>query len=114
MRFEEGISVEAALAELGGRVAAERLARNLTQQEVAREAGVTRNTLVRLEGGGSVGTSALVRVLSALGAIERLEVAFPPTPVSPVEQLRLAGQRRRRARPRRERPQGEGAWEWGE
>ena len=64
---------EAALAELGHRLARYRLDRNLTQQALAKEAGIHKNTLVRLEGGGSTQSKSLIRVLRALGLLENLD-----------------------------------------
>ena len=55
------------LAELGDRLAQYRLNRNLTQDQLAREAGVSKRTVVRLENGQSSQMTNLVRVLRALG-----------------------------------------------
>ena len=55
------------LAELGDRLARHRLNRNQTQDQLAREAGVSKRTVVRLENGQSSQVTNLVRVSSRVG-----------------------------------------------
>jgi transcriptional regulator with XRE-family HTH domain len=87
----------AVLAELGRRLAARRLERNLTQAELAAEAGVSKRTLLRLESGESTQLTNLVRVLRALELLDALEALVPAAGVRPLEQLRAQGKRRQRA-----------------
>jgi transcriptional regulator with XRE-family HTH domain len=103
----------AILAELGGRIARTRLGLNLTQAQLAEQAGVSKRTIERLESGGvAVQLSGFIRVCRALKLIERLEVLIPEPLPSPVEQVRLAGRRRRRASaPRATRPSA-AQWKW--
>lgn len=56
----------AVLAELGERLARLRLQRNLTQAQLAREAGVSKRTLIRLERGESSQVTNLIRVVRSL------------------------------------------------
>ncbi len=87
----------AVLAEIGERLGRRRLALNLTQAELAREAGISKRTLIRLEGGESTQTTNLIRVLRGLGLLRNLD-AFLPTPIpSPLEWLEKQGKRRKRA-----------------
>ena len=87
-----------------------------TQAELARQAGVSKHTVERLEGGKSVQTANLVRVLRALGLLERLELLLPNQRESPLAQLR--GQKKPRQRVRKKRDDGtsdnKGSWKWGE
>jgi len=85
------------LAELGSRLEQARLARNITQAELARDAGVSVRTLARLEAGEPVRTSALVRVLRALGETEALERLLPEPAPRPLALLERRGSRRQRA-----------------
>lgn len=87
----------AVLAELGRRLAARRLERNLTQAELAAEAGISKRTLLRLESGDSTQLTNLVRVLRALELESALEALVPAAGVRPLEQLRSQGKRRKRA-----------------
>ena len=95
MKFDNLLSDQAALAELGRRIADARLARRMTQAQFAEAAGVSKRTVERLEDGGSTQLANLIRCLRALGRLEGLERLFPETPVNPVE---LLGRRRRRQR----------------
>ena len=104
----------AVLAELGGRLARLRLDRNLSQSELAREAGVSRRTLVRLEAGESTQLTNLIKVIRALGLLPNLDAFVPPPTPSPLEQLERQGQRRRRASPRGEPDSSDAAWTWGD
>jgi transcriptional regulator with XRE-family HTH domain len=100
---------------IGLRVAAIRLQRNITQQNLADEAGVSRSTVRRLEGGESVQLSAFVRVLRALDLLDGLDLLLPESTVSPLHVLEHQGQSRQRASG--SKAPGEGAskpWSWGE
>jgi len=108
----------AVLGELGERLSRTRLERNLTQRELAAEAGVERKAIQRLEAGESVTLLSLIRILRALGLLEVLDGLVPePTP-SPIELLSLQGRRRRRASGARARGSGRrsqpGTWRWGD
>jgi transcriptional regulator with XRE-family HTH domain len=116
MRIEAVNSDETVLAELGRRLARTRLERNLSQQQLADEAGVSRATIERLEAGDPIKSSSLIRVLRSLGLLDALDRLIPEPLPSPVERLRLQGRRRRRARgggsetpPEEARP-----WRWAD
>ena len=97
--------------ELGERLASYRVARNLTQAEVATEAGVDRTTIARLEKGkGTLDT--LARVMAALDISERLLDLIPGTHINPLDQLQNQGKQRQRVRKRPTTP--EQPWSWGE
>ncbi len=116
MRIIRQLSDEAILHEVGRRLAAARLARDLTQAALAEEAGLSKRTVERLESGEvAARLSGLVRVCRALDMVDRLDTLVPaPTP-SPVEQLRLAGRRRKRASGSRKRATpAPRKWTWGD
>jgi len=103
------------LAELGTRLARERLSRNLTQSALATEAGLSRATVRRLEGGHSVQLAHLVRILRALGMTANFEALVPLPEVSPLELLDRRGKQRRRASTRTsEEETSAGPWKWGD
>jgi transcriptional regulator with XRE-family HTH domain len=88
---------ETVLAELGARLARTRLEANITQGQLAAEAGVGLATLERMEAGQTTKLSSFIRVLRALGLLDALDRLVPePTP-SPLERLKLRGKQRRRA-----------------
>lgn len=94
----EQASIEAIQADLGQRLVQLRLARNVNQQEIAREAGVSRRTVTRLENGESVSLDTLLRVMRALDLIGRLSTLLPDPTVRPIDRVRLKDKQRRRAR----------------
>lgn len=92
------VSDSAVLQNLGARLAARRLELNLTQAQLADEAGVSKRTIERLESGATATQlSAFLRVCRVLGLQERLDQLVPEPAPSPVAQLKLRGRTRRRA-----------------
>lgn len=99
---------EAVEADLGQRLAALRLSRNLSQAALAAEAGVSRRTITRMEHGAGISLDTLIRVMRALGAAEHLQALLPDPQIRPVERVRLRGRQRSRAG-RADEPS---AWTW--
>lgn len=84
--------------ELGQRLRQARLERNITQQHMAEEIGISRSRYLRLEeGNGKLET--LVAALRVLGKLPALDSFLHDEPYSPMEALKNAGQVRQRARP---------------
>ncbi|HEY0892390.1 MAG TPA: helix-turn-helix transcriptional regulator [Cellvibrio sp.] len=84
-------------AELGNRLETLRLEQNMTQQALADEIGITAKSYRQLVAGGGK-LENMVAALRALNALEQLENFLPATPPSPLEQLKLRGKQRQRAR----------------
>jgi len=97
MKSSRYVSDSAVLRELGVRLAAQRLTLNLTQAQLAAQAGLAKRTVERLESGSSTQLSAFLRVCRVLGLQERLDLLVPEPAPSPVAQLRLKGRTRKRA-----------------
>jgi len=112
MRFQELITDEAALRELGERVAQRRLELNLTQAQVAHEAGIGKRTLERIEAGASTQLANFLRLLRALDLYDRLELLLPPAAPSPITLLKLQGHERQRASTPRSLKVAEEPWTW--
>lgn len=104
----------AVLAELGDRISRLRLQRNLTQAQLAREAGVSKRTLIRLENGESSQVTNLIRVIRALGLLGNLDALVPQPLVSPIDQLRSRAKERRRASPGAKKGGPSTKWTWGD
>lgn len=97
MKITNMHSDAAVLQELGQRLAQLRLNRNLMQDALAAEAGLSLRTLTRIEAGEPSQTVNVLRVLRVLGLLENMEAMVPPPPVSPLQQLQLHGKSRKRA-----------------
>jgi len=118
MMLGELQSNDAVLAELGRRLERQRLARNLTQQQLAEQAGIGRATLQRFERGESVQTTSMIKLLRALDLLQSLDSALPQATERPILQLERERLRkpRRRARSSGRTPlqPAERPWRWGE
>ena len=105
----------AVLKLLGTRLAQVRLAKNLTQEQVAEEAGLGLRTLQRLElGAAATQLSGFIRVCRVLGLLDRLDAFLPPPAPSPMAQLKLQGRGRHRATGRKAPKTASKPWNWGE
>ena len=116
MKIDTQTTDQALLKLMGERLAGVRLARNLTQGELATQAGLSLRTVQRLElGAAATQLSGFVRICRVLGLVERFEMLIPEPAVSPMAQLKLQGQKRQRATGRRVAVPGPGKkWTWGE
>jgi transcriptional regulator with XRE-family HTH domain len=104
-------SSEAIIEALCKRVDEIRLSRNLSQVDLAHEAGVSRSTLTRMADGKAPSLDSFVRVMMALGLADHLEAMLPDPGVRPVERVRLAGTERKRASRKK---QETADWQWGD
>ncbi len=106
---------QALLRLIGERLAGLRLARNLTQQQLAEQAGLGLRTVQRLElGEAATQLSGFIRVCRVLGLVENLEMFIPQPMVSPMAQLKQAGRKRQRATGKKAATVKPGKWTWGE
>ncbi len=93
-------AVRRALRDVAGDIAVWRRLRGLTQVQLADRAGVSRDTLTRLESGdGGVSTENLLRILRALGILDGVPAALDPY-ASDVGRLRSEQRLPQRVRPR--------------
>lgn len=107
----ESMTNTAIAAELGSRLERLRLERNISQQSLAKEIGITPKSYRQLVAGGGK-LENMIAALRALGALGHLENFLPETPPSPLEQLKLRGRKRQRARSIRYSP-GKPKTNWG-
>jgi putative transcriptional regulator len=102
--------IEAALCK---RLESIRLSRNITQTQLAEEAGVSPRTIGRLEKGQGVSMDTFIRIIMALSIQQNLEALLPDPTVRPIERVGMGAQARKRARPSKsidELP----TWSWGD
>ena len=113
MSESSSMPVQRWLDRLSKRLAQHRLNRNLTQNELARIAGISRRTLARLENGEPTQLENLLRTLIALQLEDGLERLVPEVPVSPIQHRERAGRSRKRATgSRKSRPEPAEQWSW--
>jgi len=89
-----------------------RLSRNITQAQLAEEAGVSPRTIGRLEKGQGVSMDTFIRIMMALNIQQNLEALLPDPSVRPIERIGMGAGERKRARPTKpvdELP----TWSWG-
>ena len=89
-------------AAIGENIRSLRLQRNLTQQTLAAQAGVSLSALRHLESGQGANLSTLVRVARALDREEWLQALAPQVTINPLHMTPTLATRRR-ARSRRNR-----------
>ncbi len=91
------MSDKAILKELGSRVRRQRLNRNITQAELAENAGVGRTVVQKVEQGEECMLSGLIRIMRALSLLDQLDTFLPEPGLSPIQLARLQGRERQRA-----------------
>jgi len=115
MRISPEMNDASLLSELGERLAHARLERNLTQAELAEQAGVAKRTVERLESGEvAAQLSGFLRVCRVLGLLDRFDALIPEAKPSPMMMLQMKGKMRRRASSRKsQEAKHNRPWTWG-
>lgn len=113
MKIENLLTDEVILVELGERLAQRRLEFQLTQADLAEQAGVSKRTLERIEAGAPTQLSTLIRVLRVLDLLDRLDGLIPAGGPRPMDLLKLKGKERQRTS-RGKKLSGAEPWQWGE
>jgi len=99
---------------IGARLAGARLAQNMTQAELAEQAGLGLRTVQRLElGATATQLSGFLRVCRVLGLLDRIDALVPEPPLSPIAQLKLQRRQRQRATRVKKAPKDATGWSWG-
>jgi transcriptional regulator with XRE-family HTH domain len=112
MKISRQLTDDTILAELGARLASRRLDLQMTQAEVAEQAGVAKRTLERIEAGHSAQLGTLVRVLRVLDAMPGLDGLLPEAGPGPMALLKGKGKPRQRASRKRREESARGPWTW--
>jgi len=82
--------------EMGRRLNALRLRKNLSQREVAASTGLSLKAIQTAEGGGSK-LLTYIKILRALNSLDSLEGFLPDIGISPLQLARTMGKQRQRA-----------------
>jgi DNA-binding XRE family transcriptional regulator len=92
----QAMTDDAIASAIGGRLQELRLKKNVSQEQVAKEAGISRQTLINLlHGKGTIVN--LVAVLRAIGELERVTSLVQAVLPSPLQVIKMAGSQRVRA-----------------
>ena len=97
--------------ELGRRIRALRLRKNVTQKELAQATTLSLNTIKSLEA-GSGKLSTVIAVLRELGALDQMDSFIPEPSISPLQLARMRGKQRERASGRRRKARRKDQSEW--
>ena len=115
MTSPKKITDEAFLKSFGERLATVRLDHEWSQEKLARQARVAKRRVERLEAGEvTANLAGFVRILRALGLLERLDQLLPEATPGPMDQLRMHGKRRRRASAKKNADAKPEDWQWGD
>ena len=94
----DSMTNNALIAEIGQRVQKRRLNLNISQEELAKNSGVSRTAICHLEAGNSVNLISLLGILRGLNCLGEFEAFLPPDQISPIQLAKLEGNIRQRAR----------------
>lgn len=114
MPIDKTMSDAAILAELGTRLARRRIDMQLTQADLAREAGIAKRTVERIEAGASAQMASMIRIFRVLDMIPEMDQFIPRAGPRPMELIKNKGKQRQRASSgRKDGGRGE-PWTWKE
>ncbi|PIE74674.1 MAG: transcriptional regulator [Deltaproteobacteria bacterium] len=114
MEISNLITDDAVLTEIGKRIARYRIDQQVTQADLAEQAGVSKRTVERLEAGASVQFSTIIRIMRALNLSRGLDQMIPAPSPRPMALLKQKGKVRQRASSRSRSDTVPETWSWGE
>lgn len=120
MKITPQLTDTAVLNELGDRLERYRIDAGMTQAQLAEEAGISKRTVERIEGGHGSDFVMLLRVLRVLKRLEVIDELVPASPQSPLNLLKSRGRERKRVKHSRHKPADTAAskstppWKWGD
>jgi len=113
MKISGLLSDDAILAEIGERIAHHRLNLQLTQANLAEQAGVAKRTVERIEAGSSAQISSITRVFRVLNLLPGLDHLISEAGPGPMDLLKRKGKTRQRASGSRRPDRPDEPWAWG-
>ena len=91
------MSAPGAMKTIGERMKEIRLRKNITQEEIALHAGISKLSVVNAEAGKNISLATLIAILRQLDMIENLEQLIPEPSISPILMKKLKGKKKFRA-----------------
>ena len=102
---------DSALSEkIGKFIKYHRIQQNKTQNDIARDAGISRSTLSLLERGETVTISTLLQVLRVLELLNIMDVFKLEEQISPIALAKIEQKKRQRARSKKNIEQDKSEW----
>jgi transcriptional regulator with XRE-family HTH domain len=114
MKISNFLSDGIILAEIGKRIAHRRLDLEFTQAELARQAGVSKRTIERIEAGATAQMSSIIRIFRVLDLLSGLDQVIPEPGPSPMDYVKRKGRVRQRATSKRSKTDSTDPWSWDE
>jgi transcriptional regulator with XRE-family HTH domain len=114
MKIANTLTDEAILSEIGERIAKHRLEAQLTQAALAKEAGIAKRTLERVEAGATAQLSTIIRIFRVLNLLPKLDEVLPESYPGPIEIMTRKGKVRKRASSQKRKPGDQEPWTWGD
>ena len=114
MKIEAHNSPQVIMVELGSRIAHRRIEMGLSQAQIAKQAGVGKRTLERIESGKDTQLSTLIRLLRCLELTDRLDLLIPEAKATPIEMLKLQQQPPRQRASSKRKKEVQKPWKWGD
>ncbi len=103
------------LEAIGKRLTQARIRMELTQATLAKEAGIGKRTVERLEAGQSVQLNSFIRVLRVLGLLDIFTTLLPDPAPTPMQLLKLKVEEPQRVyKSRKKENKPNEPWVWGE
>jgi len=114
MKVSKLLSDDAILAEIGERIAHHRIRLQMTQADLAEQAGIAKRTVERIEAGASAQMSSMIRIFRVLGLLPGLDRIIPEAGPGPMDLLKRKGKVRKRASGSRSTERSDEPWKWGD
>jgi transcriptional regulator with XRE-family HTH domain len=114
MEISTLLTDDAILAEIGKRMTRRRLDLQLTQAKLARQAGIAKRTVERIEAGSSAQMSSMIRLFRVLDLLPGVDSMLPEAEIRPMDMLKRKGKQRRRASSSQVSEVPGEPWSWGE
>lgn len=98
------------LKELGQRIKNVRISRSITQKELAIDAGVSYNTVIRFENGEGANLENVIKIMRVLGILQNFNLLIPEQELTPEELFNGVSKRKRASKLKKH----EDRWKWGD
>jgi len=92
-----GMSDNEIIRDIGKRLKALRLSKNITQESLSKKTGLNRVTISKIERGQKTSLFSLIQILRGLDELQRLDSIIPGETFSPLQIARLKSMQRKRA-----------------